>query len=393
MSTELLRTLATNFGSNSVRYAQAMREMYRLDPIGFPPAVLEVISAEPDLPGAQFMVAMLASEPDWLRSICDPEKHTLDQSLDLLQRAHKLDPQVEIKLAEMLGLRGASTDAEARFASRVFAVLKGSRPVVALPALRHLAKCREARIRSKAVLMIGRIYQNPKFVHHAESEQDPRVAANGVEALWGMATADAREVFVKAALDAHHRIAANGIVGLYLMGDECSIPFLFNLSTSEKPLSRAAAAWAMGYIEDPRFVERLSRLRQDTDPATRQGAFRSIARVQQKLTQVRAAGALEVQLTDCESQDDGHVVRFTVNKEGEFVGGLDLRQFVVWNGQEVVEECTASLQEGASQHYEIEFQAPPSATKLVKVQVYAASGVGEDNGPERTSGSARLEKR
>ena len=384
MSTELLRTLATNFGSNSVRYAQAIREMYRLDPIGFPPAVLEVLSAAPDLPGAQFMVAMLASEPDWLRSICDPEKHTLDQSLDLLQRAHKLDPQAEIKLAEMLGLRRATTDADSRYAARVFAVLKRSRPVVALPALRHLAKCREPRVRSKAVLMIGRIYQNPKFVHHGESEQDPRVAANGVEALWGMATADAREVFVKAALDAHHRIAANGIVGLYLMGDECSIPLLFHLSASEKPLSRAAAAWAMGYIEDPRFVQRLSLLRQDSDPATRQGALRSMARVQQKMKQMRAAGVLDVQITDCEYSEEVHVVRFTVNREGRFETGLDLRQFVVWNGQEVVEEFTAPLQEGASQHYEVEFQAPPSPAKLVKVQVYAASGVGEDNGPERT---------
>jgi len=209
MSTALLRTLATNFGSNSVRCAQAIREMYRLDPIGFTPSVLEVLRGTPDLPGAQFMIAMLASEPDWLSSICDPERYTLDQSFDLLQRAHKLDPQAEIKLAETLGLRIASTDADARFAARVFAVLKRTRPIVALPALRHLTKCREARVRSKAVLLIGRIYQNPKFVHHVESERDPRVAANAVEALWGMAIPSAREVFVKAALDARHRIAAN----------------------------------------------------------------------------------------------------------------------------------------------------------------------------------------
>src|ERR1700733_8753322 len=105
MNTALLRTLATNFGSNSVRCAQAIREMYRLDPVGFTPAALEVLRGQLELPGAQFMIAMLASEPDWLQSICDPEKYTLDQSIDLLHRAHKLDPQAEIKLAEMLGRR------------------------------------------------------------------------------------------------------------------------------------------------------------------------------------------------------------------------------------------------------------------------------------------------
>jgi hypothetical protein len=49
-----------------------------------------------------------------------------------------------------------------------------------------------------------------------------------------------------------------------------------------------------------------------------------------------------------------------------------------------VEEFSASLGEGASECYEIEYQGPPSPTKLVKVQVYAASGVGEDNGFEVT---------
>jgi hypothetical protein len=364
-----------------VRCAKAIREIYSLDPVAFAPMVLEVLGSAPDSPGAQFLVAILASKPDWLRSICDPKIHTLDQSLDLVRRAHKVDSLAVLKLADMLAQPASSTDAEARFAARVFAVLKESPPPVALPALRQLSRCPNARVRSKAVLLMGRIYQNPKFVDRGVLEQDPRVAANAVESLWGLTDSAAREAFVSAALDPHHRVAANGIVGLYLMAEECSIPFLFRLGASDKPLARAAAAWAMGRLEDPRFVPRLAQLREDLDPLIRQGAFRSMARIRQRMTQLEAAGALRVQLRGVECRAGVHRVSVLVTKDEQMVTDLDARQFVVWSGPDLVEEFSASLQEGAAPYYEIAYEGVPSPTNLVKVQVCASLGVGEDTGP------------
>jgi hypothetical protein len=380
MHTDLLRTLATNFGSHSVLSAKAIREMYRLDPVGFPAAVAEVLNSEPDLPGAQFMVSILALKPDWLRSICDPAKHTLDESLEWVRRARKLDPQLEMKLAEMLASSGFSTDAEARFASRVSAILEQSPGSTALPALRQLSKSPNARVRSKAVLLMGRLHQNPSFV--AIGESDSRVSANAVEALWGLVTPAAREAFLRAAADPHHRISANGIVGLYLMGDEGAIPLLFHMSTSEVPLARAAAAWAMGHVEDPRFLPRLALLMEGSDSITRQRALRSMARVRRKVTQMHAAGALDVKILDCELRGKDCLVRFRVTKEGQPVNDLDPRRFVVWNGPQVVEQFVSSIESGVSPYYEIEYEGAPSSTHPMKVQVYAAAGVGEDTGSE-----------
>lgn len=373
MLTEALRTLATNFGTNSLGCAKAIREMYRLDPVGFPPAVVEVLDGGPDLPGAQFMVAMLASEPWWLRTVCDPQRYTLDQSVDLVRRSHKLDSYTVVKLAEMLALPGSSTDAEARFASRVFAVLERSAPSLALPVLRQLSKCPDARVRSKAVLLIGRIYQNPRLAHHGDTERDPRVAANTIESLWGLTTPGARDTFLKAAQDAHHRIAANGIVGLYMMGDECSIPLLFHMSRSETPLARAAAAWVMGHVEDPRFLPRLAELREDPDSPTRQGSLRAMARVQQKVSQMQAAGTLEVTIQAYERHGESHLIRFTVAKEAQVLSGLDVRCFIAWNGADLVEEFVCSV---APLGCEIVYQALPSGTGEIKVQAYSAVGVG-----------------
>jgi hypothetical protein len=383
MSTDLLRTLATNFGSNSVLAARAIREMFVLDPVGFPPAVAELLGSGPELPGTSYLMAMLIADPDWLRSVCNPDKYTMDQALDLVRRAHKLDPSTELKLAKMLAPLRFSTTAETRFASRVLEVLERSPdPATALPALRQLVQSPNANVRSKAALLIGRINQNPQWADQGDSEVDWRVSANAVESLWGLATPAAREAFFKAALHENHRIAANGIVGLYRMGDECAIPFLFHLSDSTTPFCRAASVWAMGHLEDPRFVPRLTRLMSDPDEMTRKGAFKAVARIRQRMIQLRAAGAVLVQLRDVECRGASHLLRFVVTKAEQFVGNLDARHLIVWSGPDVVEELSCSLHQGALPYYEIVYQGPPSPTHLVKLQVYAPVGVGEDTGFE-----------
>jgi hypothetical protein len=383
MRTDLLKTLATNFGSNRMLAAKAIRGMYQLDPVGFPPAAAEVIWSGDDVEGAPFLLAILVANTDWLRTICDPRKYTLEQSLDLVRRARKLDPLTEVKLAKMLATLTFATEDETQFASRVLEVLEQSPDAfTTLPALRQLSLSSNPRVRSKAALLIGRIIQNPQWAAQPSSETDPRVSANAVESLWGVSTSAAREAFFGAAMNKHHRIAANGIVGLYLMGDECSIPFLFHLSRSENPLGRAAACWAMGHLEDPRFLPALARLIEDPDPVARKAAFKWMARVRQKMTQLRAEGALHVQIQDCECRAIDHLVRFNVSKDEQPVKGLDMRQFVVWNGPDLVEEFVSSQHEGTSPNYEITFQGVASPAHLVKVQVYAATGVGEDTGFE-----------
>jgi len=58
------------------------------------------------------------------------------------------------------------------------------------------------------------------------------------------------------------------------------------------------------------------------------------------------------------------------------------RHFVAWNGDNLVKEFSTSLHAERTPYYEIAYEGPPSLTHLVKVQVYAAEGVGEDTGFE-----------
>ncbi len=121
---------------------------------------------------------------------------------------------------------------------------------------------------------------------------------------------------------------------------------------------------------------------EDPDPITRKGAFKSVARVRQQMTTMRAAGALRVQMRDAECRGKAHLIRFMVTKDEKSVDGLDLRQFIPRNGPDLVEEFSSTAPEGNVTYYEIAFQGSPSPTLLVKVQVYSAVGVGEDTGFE-----------
>jgi hypothetical protein len=121
---------------------------------------------------------------------------------------------------------------------------------------------------------------------------------------------------------------------------------------------------------------------EDSDSVTRHRAFRSAARVRQRVTQLRTSDALLVKLLDVECRGSAHVIRVQITKEDQFVKGLDTRQILVWNGTDLVEEFSFSFLDSETPHYEIAYQAPLSVTRVVKVEVYAEAGVGEDSGTE-----------
>ena len=59
-------------------------------------------------------------------------------------------------------------------------------------------------------------------------DEDPRVQANAVEALWTFDPAEARPLLLNAARSKTPRVAGNAAVGLYRIGDLSSLRLLFN---------------------------------------------------------------------------------------------------------------------------------------------------------------------
>ncbi len=366
--------------------ARAIRELHALDPSGFPAAAAEVLSSDPEGPGARFLLALLIGQPDYLRTLCDPQAFTLPVSAALIKQARTLDPMIEVKLAKLLITLSFSTETEADFAARVLDVLHQTDAVTALPALRQLINSSNARVRSKAALLIGRISRNPQWAKLADPFQDTRVAANAVESLWGLETPAACDVFRDAAVDVRNRVAGNGAVGLYLAGDPHSLAILFGFSHSDAASFRNTGAWAMGRTGDPRFLERLSAMTTDPDAGVRRTVARALAAIQSRMKRITDAGGLPVRIHSALCHGGDHEWRVSVEEDAAGPSSpprLDFRNFVLRSNESPVEEFSVEdKRNGGETLYILRFRTENPQPGLVKVELFTEQGSGEAIGFE-----------
>jgi HEAT repeat protein len=144
--------------------------------------------------------------------------------------------------------------------------------------LRH----QHRRIRSKAALLFARANGNPALLYERFlKETDARVRANLIEGLWEVDAAGKSDVLWKAARDSHHRVAVNALVGLCMMQDAKASERLKVLTTHESPDIRAAAAWAMGKMADPQYLDVLNRMYKEDEGAPKRNALGALVRIRQ----------------------------------------------------------------------------------------------------------------
>ena len=112
----------------------------------------------------------------------------------------------------------------------------------------------DSAVRSKAAFLIACSSKSVSLVSELLLDEDVRVQANAVEALWTFEAGEARSLLETAARSKTPRVAANAVVGLYRNGDLSSLRLLFRMAAQEDPERRTSAAWAMGETGDPRFL-------------------------------------------------------------------------------------------------------------------------------------------
>ena len=134
---------------------------------------------------------------------------------------------------------------------------------------------RDPRVRSKATKLICKLQSTPELIQRQFRSTDARVRANAVEALWGLQTAEAANIFKQACSDSNHRVVVNGLIGLYFFeGDgDTALRYLQELAEDSSELLRAAAMWAFGYLKDQRAIPVLEKLVADPLDGGYHGTF------------------------------------------------------------------------------------------------------------------------
>jgi HEAT repeat protein len=151
-----------------------------------------------------------------------------------------------------------------------------------LPLLRTLMHHENGYVRSSAAKVLCKLRPNRLLVERHMQSRDARTRANAIEALWGVKTGEAGEIFREAVSDPHHRVAVNALVGLYYQGDRTAFERLVAHSRHSSTLHRAAAVWAFGKLGDPRAISALEARLEDPRTFVRRKAAEVLATMQRK---------------------------------------------------------------------------------------------------------------
>jgi HEAT repeat protein len=108
---------------------------------------------------------------------------------------------------------------------------------------------------------------------------DPRLRANAIEGSWGSKSQTAIRLMEASTSDENPRVVANAFIGLHAAGCAGIPQRVLNLSRSHAPGHRSAAAWTMGKLGHPEFIERLTNLIRDGNPQVRSTAVRALGQI------------------------------------------------------------------------------------------------------------------
>ena len=331
-----------------------MRNLYAEAPARFYREALEALQrfgkTADQVPALRLVVATLMGNGMLLRALCDPSL-----SGDAARTAMRLAAQVDPNTYSTAARFAAESDGVK--ASGLLGLLSDCAPPDALNSrcLAPLLEHSDPRVRSKAVIMVGRVNRNPVWAQKRMGDGDERVRGNAVESLWGADTPLTRQLLEQGARDPNNRVAGNALFGLYRLGETASIPSILEMAQHAAPRSRATAAWVMGETEDPRFMTALTKLLRDSAPTVRGRALRSMKRVRAAGESAAAAGRLEILLLPrARGDEDWKQVRARVTGDGP-VPELRATRFVVTAAGEIVSE------------YSVEFAEPPAEMEVALI--------------------------
>lgn len=276
-----LRLALQQFGSDPVRWGHLMRDLYAHDPAAFRQAAVDLLGSFEDTGGYTFLLRLLASHDlivPSLLEIARQDKAHLDAVITATQR---VCPLLQANLGDYMSRCPDNLDAEQeRLVLRGFLLIDSfSSKLNNLRLLRRLLASANGRIRSKAAIMISKYTDSQQSMAELLTDEDSRVRANAIEALWKADSAVSVPIYRVAALDPSSRVAANALVGLYLAGHIQALSSLHAMARQESPRIRASAAWAMGRTGDRRFVPCLKSLINDSDPLVRSNAIRAAIQI------------------------------------------------------------------------------------------------------------------
>ncbi len=270
LPTKVLLNLAT---SDVEKFTLAFRRLRQAMPEQSIQACIYFLATHDAVPASHLMTFWLTLRDDYVSLLLDSDFLTTKEAGRAAAVLRSADPHFFTKFRNLVT---ESEITDKRYVRRTLAILGALGDYsVLLPWLRSLTHDTDQRIRSQAVKLMCELRPNKALIERQLQDEDPRVRANAVEALWHTLGLEAKCIFKSAAASTHHRVAANGLLGLFFQGDSAAVDGMIELASHPDPLFRAAMAWALGQTHDRRALSVLKILADDPVPMVHEQAVRS----------------------------------------------------------------------------------------------------------------------
>jgi len=344
-----IAALTKSFSENTAASKQSLDQMVSSDPSAFSRAAIRVLGQSTDSSGARYVLHLLRKRNLLLPALADPVgtkgEDAVAAARVISRIGSPIDSDVEGVLSATLGQRSSSANA-ARIA-RLLDILGAAslHPRFYLFQM-ELLSYPDTLVRSKSALLICRSSKSAALVGRMMLDEDPRVQANAVEALWTFEAAEAGPLLVIGARSKTPRVAANAAVGLYRIGDLASIRLLFDMAQEADPNRRSSAAWAMGETGDPRFLAFLTAWFPRSTGNEKVSVLQALGRIRRRDKSLAEERPIEIR--NCNASlagADRRLVLSLWSPEEAVIGALKPTDFAIWEGETLVQDYEVLAQE------------------------------------------------
>ncbi len=257
--------------ADSEKFSAFFRKARKLFPAEVTQACLCYLAQKGLDSAGQKMAFWLVAEVRYLKVLFDPAILPHETASKATAALVKADPQflrTFLKEVEPLTLTPQIL--------RALSLAPATGDSALLPWLKKMTQHTDDRIRSRAVKLLCEIRPVKSQIDRQMLDENARVRANAIEALWNVKTAEVTEMFRTALSDSNHRVVGNALVGLHRQGEPEAFAKMTELCQSQQVSVRRAMAWCLGFIADERGITLLLELSKDVAPVVRNQARRSL---------------------------------------------------------------------------------------------------------------------
>ena len=294
-----------------------------------------------DLSRSRHLVQFLLRHKLLIESLTSADDYDPAQALALIRAASKIGPLLEEELGQVLSaaLQKAPSSANGIRVLRIIELMAAALAPGSLLTHQHeLMAYPDPKVRSKAALLTGRRAKSSASIGRLLRDQDARVQANSVEALWSLDTAASGALLQMASKSSHNRVRGNALVGLYGISDVGSISGIFEMAEHPDQRFRATAYWAMGMTGDSRFVPFLTNQLNRGAGSERLAILRALTRIRKREKMLGEAGVIEILVSGASVEPDGtrRLALALRAQGGGDLSSIPATRFASWEGATLV---------------------------------------------------------